>query len=296
MAKKSFNRFLLIVLCYFMVSSVFFIDKVAAEGEEVTFSMLPQMSNAELFKCWDPLLKYLEKETGVRFTQVFPKNFDEHIKLCREGKIDFAYSNPFCYLQMTPQPGENPRGHKVMAIAVEPGGATFYGEFITRVDNMNIKKFEDIKGKNGWIVGYESSGGYLFEKGYALDHGIDLPKDCFLTESPGNKQDKVVMAVYNRETEFGCIRDGIREMMKDRIDLDQIRVLAETERYPGWVFSASVGVNPQIVEKIKKALSKIPPELFSEAALPGGVVRFQEATEKDIDPIRKLAGKVKMEY
>jgi phosphonate transport system substrate-binding protein len=183
-----------------------------------------------------------------------------------------------------------------MAIAVEPHGAVFYGEFITRADNVNIKKFKDIKGKHGWIVGYKSAGGYLYQKGYALDHGIDLSQDCRLTESPGNKQEKVILAVYNRDTDFGCVRNGMREKLKDRIDLSQIKVIAETEKYPSWVFSAHGDVKPEIVKRVQQALLKMPEELFEKAKLPGGVLKFQEAVDKDLDSVRELIEKVMMKY
>jgi phosphonate transport system substrate-binding protein len=286
---------LLVLSLCLIVSQTFFVSRSKA-AEEVTFAMLPQMSNTELFICWNSLLKHLEENTGLNFTQVFPRNFTEHVNLCREGKINFAYSNPLTYVQMAPKSKERPHGHLAMAVAVEPHGTVFYGEFIARIDNVNIKKFKDIKGKHGWIVGYKSAAGYLYQRGYALDHGIDLSRDCILTESPGNKQEKVILAVYNRDTDFGCVRNGMREKLKERIDIRQIRVIAETERYPSWVFSAHDKVKPKIVEKVQRALLNAPAELFEKAKLPGGVLKFEEAVDKDLDSVRELVEKVMMKY
>lgn len=287
------KNFILIIIILFFITGC---TEKKKSTKEVTFAMLPQMSNAQLFKCCQPILKHLENETGIKITQRFPKDYTEHVKLCREGKIDFAYSNPFTYIQMAPKSRERSDGHKAIAIAVEPHGAVFYGEFIARTDNMSIKEFKDIIGKRGWIVSYMASGGYLYPKGYALDHGIDLPNDCILTESPGSKQEKVIMAVYNRETDFGCVRSGMREKLKGRLDLKQIRVVAETKRYPSWTFSAYDGVDPEVTDKIKQALLKMPAHLFEKAKLPGSVNGFQEAADKDFDSVRTLAEKVKMEY
>ncbi|MBU1087174.1 MAG: hypothetical protein KKD05_06605 [Candidatus Omnitrophica bacterium] len=50
--------------------------------EEISFAMLPQMANTIAFKKWKPILDYLEKQTNYKFTQIFPKDFDEHVKLC----------------------------------------------------------------------------------------------------------------------------------------------------------------------------------------------------------------------
>lgn len=287
--------FLVLLSANLVISQIFFVTRSNAT-EEVTFAMLPQMSNTELFMCWNSLLKCLEENTGLNFTQVFPHDFNEHVNLCREGKIDFAYSNPLTYVQIAPKPPDRQHGHLAMAIAVEPHGAVFYGEFIARIDNMDIKTFNNIRGKRGWIVGYKSAGGYLYQRGYALDHGIDLSQDCVLTESPGNKQEKVILAVYNRDTDFGCVRNGMREKLKDRIDLSQIKVIAKTEKYPSWVFSAHDKVKSEVVKKVQQALLKIPAELFETAKLPGGVLKFQGATDKDLDSVRRLAEKVMMQY
>ena len=42
--------------------------------------------------------------------------------------------------------------------------------------------------------------------------------------------------------------------MGNKIDLKQIRVLAHSHWYPGWVYAARRGLDPAIVDKIKKAL------------------------------------------
>jgi phosphonate transport system substrate-binding protein len=242
-------------------------------------------------------LKYLEAETKVKFKQVFAKDFDEHIKLCREGKISIAYSNPVTYAQMAPKGKERKQGHIAFGVANTAKGARdFYGQFIIRHDNSVIKRFADIKGKKGWIVGWQSAGGYIFQQAYALDNGIDLPKDCTITESPDNKQEKVIMAVYNLETDFGCIRNGMLETVKDRIDLNQIKILAETPRHPAWVLSIYNKINSKQIEKIKNAFLKMPKELVAASELPGKVENFIAAADSDFDPIRQVLDKVKTEY
>ncbi|MBU4304462.1 MAG: phosphate/phosphite/phosphonate ABC transporter substrate-binding protein [Candidatus Omnitrophica bacterium] len=270
--------------------------EVKAE-EEITFAMLPQMANAIAFKKWKPILDHLEKQTKYKFTQVFPKDFDEHVKLCQEGKIDFAYSNPITYIQMAPKAGERKDGHIAIALANRPQGARdFYGLFIIRADNPNIKTINDIKGKKGWIVGWTSAGGYTFQQAYALDNGIDLKTDCMITEAPENKQEKVIMAVYNRETDFGCIRNGMLNVMKDKIDLSQLKIFAETPRYPAWVLSYNSRLKPKVVSEIEQALLKVPEGLLKEVELPGKPTGFVKAIDSDLDSIRKVADKVNIAY
>lgn len=61
------------------------------------------------------------------------------------------------------------------------------------------------------------------------------------------------MGVYSGEYDAGSIREGALEILKHKIDLKQIRVLATTPWYPGWVYAARKGLDPALVEKIKKA-------------------------------------------
>jgi len=269
----------------------------ARAAEELTFAMLPQLTNVLTFSAWRPLLDRVEKETGIKFTMVFPKDFAEHMKLCREGKVDFAYSNPVIYAQISTRKKSEEIFHEVFALAMTPKGTDdFYGLFISRADDPGIKTFADIKGKKGWIVGKTSAAGFIFQNAYAMDKKIDLLKDCALTESPGNKQEKVVMAVYNREADFGTIRNGILEIMTDRIDTSQIRILAQTPRYPAWPLSARTGLKPETAKKVKEAFLRLPKELVSAANLPGGVETFIPSKNADFDPVRKVLDKVKFKY
>jgi hypothetical protein len=43
-------------------------------------------------------------------------------------------------------------------------------------------------------------------------------------------------------------------MLEDKIDLSQIRVLAESRRYPGWVYASRAGLDEEVVERIGKAM------------------------------------------
>src|SRR3989339_1919464 len=255
--RRWLSRFFAGIVTIAMLSCPALFNVQAQAEEEITFAMLPQMSNTELFKCWKPILDYLQKETGLKFKQVFAKDFTEHIAMCKEGKISFAYSNPFTYVQMSERSKESPNAHKTIAIGAQAEGPAFAGEFIVNADNANIKSIKDLKGKKGMIVGYDSAGGYLFQQGHAIDNGINLKEDCVITEAPGNKQERVITAVAGNEVDFGCIRDGMRDKVKDKIDVTKIKVLATTLKYPNWVFSAYDKVDPKIVEKVSKAIASI---------------------------------------
>ncbi|MBP7653639.1 phosphate/phosphite/phosphonate ABC transporter substrate-binding protein [Candidatus Dependentiae bacterium] len=261
--------------------------------DKYTFAMLPQITQNKVYASWKPVIEFLQKETGLTFDFIYPKNFEEHTKLCSEGKIDFAYSNPITYIQFAAKK-ERPKGHIVIAEAQSKNG--FFGEFITRKDNDSIKSIKDIKGKKGWITGWDSAGGYVFQQAHSLDNGIDMKKDCEIKESPENKQEKVIMAVISKTADFGCIRNGMRQKSMDIPGINDLKVLAETSKYPEWLFSSNSQIPKDIAEKVQNALTKLPEDILKQAALPGNIIKFTKKTDKDLDVIRKVADKTGIKY
>ena len=60
---------------------------VSPEAEQVlTYAYLPQFSHTVSFQRHHLLIRYLEKETGLRIRQVFPDTFDEHMRMVGQGK------------------------------------------------------------------------------------------------------------------------------------------------------------------------------------------------------------------
>jgi len=86
------------------------------------------------------------------------------------------------------------------------------------------------------------------------DHGIrkeDFAEIAF-APGPGGKQEKVALAVYAGKYDIGSVREGTLEVVSEKIDISEIRVLATSRWYPGWLYSARKGLDPAVVGKIRK--------------------------------------------
>jgi len=108
-------------------------------------------------------------------------------------------------------------------------------------------------------VDLTSAGGYLYPMGQFYDHGIrqeDFGEVRF-APGPGGKQEKVILAVYAGQYDIGLIREGALNVVADKIDIRQIRVVDYSKYYPGWVYSARKDLNPQVLAKIQTALFKL---------------------------------------
>lgn len=221
----------------------------------ITYAYLPQYSHSVSYLRHNLLVEYLKKETGYNIRQIFPDTFDEHMSMVGQGKVDISFSNPYAYVKTAHRYGE-----RAFAQVIEDSGnKNFRGQIISRADNSSIRTLEDCKGKRLIAVDLTSAGGYLYPMGRFYDHGIrhqDFAEVHF-SPGPGGKQEKVILAVYAGQYDIGLIREGALSVVADRIDIRQIRVIAYSKFYPGWVYSARKNLNPKILQQIQSALFKL---------------------------------------
>jgi len=263
----------------------------AAPDEAYTYAYLPQYSHTISYQRHRDLLEYLRQATGLPLRQIFPDTFDEHIKMVERGEIDISFSNPFIYVQLAKA------GARAFARVVEPSGRPNYrGQVICRADNPLIKTLGDCRGKRWIAVDPGSAGGYLFPRGLFLDAGIrpeDFAEVAF-APGPGGKQEKVILGVYSGAYDVGTIREGALNVMGARIDLDTIRILAQTRDYPGWVYAARPGLDQAVVERIAEAMFTLGMDDPGQAKIlsAAGIRGIIPTGDEDYDPIRELAVKL----
>jgi phosphonate transport system substrate-binding protein len=255
----------------------------------ITYAYLPQYAHTVSYERHHLVVDYLSRATGMTFRQVFPDTFDEHMHMVGRGLIDITFSNPFIYVKIADR-----YGARAFARIVEARGKeNFRGEIICRADNPQIKDLADIKGKRLIAVDPTSAGGYLYPWGWILEHDIrkgDLAEIAF-APGPGGKQEKVVMAVLSGKYDVGTIREGTLDIMAGKIDLKQIRVLAYSRWYPGWVYAARSGLDPAVVNKIKTALLALNMNNPEDAAIlkKAGFIAVIPAKDEDFNSVRRLA-------
>jgi len=255
----------------------------------ITYAYLPQYTHTVSYERHHLVLEYLSKTTGLNFRQVFPDTFDEHMNMVGRGLIDITFSNPFIYVKIADR-----YGARAFARVVEAGGQeNFRGQIICRADNAHIKTLADLKGKRLIAVDPTSAGGYLYPWSLVLENGLKKEDFAEITfaPGPGGKQEKVVMAVYSGKYDVGMIREGTLKILANKIDLKQIRILAYSPWYPGWVYAARRGLDPAVVAKIKRALLALNINNPKQKNIlqRAGFVRIISAQDKDFNPVRRLA-------
>jgi len=268
---------------------------LAEQKDVITYAFLPQYSHTVSYRRHRLLVDYLRRETGLNIKQIFPNTFDDHVRMVGEGEIDISYSNPFVYVKMAQR-----FGAQAFARAVEAyGKENFRGQIICRADNHEIRNLADCRGKQWIAVDASSAGGYLYPLGHFIENGFkreDFAKIDF-APGPGGKQENVVLAVYSGKYDIGSIREGTLNVVANKIDISEIKVIANTRWYPGWVFAARKDLKPGIVEKIREAFCKLDSgdpkqkEILSAAEIFGIIA----TKDQDFDAVRDLADKLEMD-
>ncbi|SDL06805.1 phosphonate transport system substrate-binding protein [Maridesulfovibrio ferrireducens] len=253
----------------------------------ITYAYLPQYSHKVSYQRHNKLIEYLSQETGLSIRQVFPNTFEEHRRMVEKGDIDISFSNPVTYIRIANG------GAEAFARIIEPSGSpTFRGQIIARRDNRFIHKTKDCIGKSWIAVDPLSAGGYLFVLGLFLDNGITAAdfKEIAFAAGPGGKQEKAVLAVYAGKYDFASIREGTLDIVKDKVNISKIKVIAETKPYPGWVYAARKDLDPNIKELIANAMFKLSmndPEQ-AEILKQAGIRGIIPAQDDDYNSIRTL--------
>ena len=68
-------------------------------AETYKFGIVPQQNGSKLSNLWTPLLQYLEEKTNYKFQFATARNIPTFEKRLLSGKYDFAYMNPYHYVQ-----------------------------------------------------------------------------------------------------------------------------------------------------------------------------------------------------
>jgi phosphonate transport system substrate-binding protein len=265
---------------------------VSRPAGAITYAYLPQYSHTVAYQRHHLLVDYLTRTTGLPIIQVFPDTFDEHMNMVGRGRIDISFSNPFIYVQIADRYGAKAFARIVESVNREE----FRGQVICRKDNQEIKGIEDLKGKRLIAVDPSSAGGYLYPLGLFVEHGLrkkDFVEVAF-APGPGGKQEKVVMAVYSGKYDVGTVREGTLALLSDKIDLQQIRVLANSKWYPAWMYAARQGLDPAVVDAIKKALLALDRDIPEHRTILDNAdfTAVVPAVDADFDPVRQLAAQV----
>ncbi|QOX77783.1 phosphate/phosphite/phosphonate ABC transporter substrate-binding protein [Trichlorobacter lovleyi] len=119
-----------------------------AADRQLSFGVVPQRSVILTAQYWNPILKYLEKKSGVPLVLKVEKTAPEHSRQVGLGRYDLVYTNHFFTKA-------NARaGYRVVA---RPAGPAITGEIVVP-EGSPIARLEDLAGRE---VGFPSPAAFV---------------------------------------------------------------------------------------------------------------------------------------
>lgn len=245
----------------------------------IKVAVLPLYSAVTIYNKYDPLMRYLSQLTGYEFKLVIPKDFDDFVSTVKRRAVDFSYQNPYIFALIDREVDITPLVTTVDEYMEE--GDQFRGVIITRSDSL-IKNAKELRGRKVLITSPKSAGGYLSQRLFLLQMGIDTERDMKIIDA--KRQEKVILGVYKGEADAGFVRESALDVVKEEFDMKRIRVLARTEPLPNWPFALCRDLNPALVHQVKRILTSLDnPEILE----PAGIKRFKVANEAAFNVLKK---------
>lgn len=246
-----------------------------------------------------PLTRYLSEKVGVEFeaVPVDTQDFEERFKA---GEFAFTHTNSLLYLIL-----KEHDGLKLLAAEKRGNfGARSAGAIIARKES-GIEKLADIRGKRMVFGPMLAPTGYLAQYDLMLRAGIDPEKELAYYAIPSGsfKHEKVIYGVYFGEFDVAAAPVLDLEVMtrEGKIAPDDFVILGQSPLVPYCTFGAARETDPQLVEKVRRALTELKPsdtvEIDGERVKVLGsawVDGFEELLDSDYDPLREMARRANM--
>lgn len=259
--------------------------------KKVKIGVLPVYSLPLMTQRFIPLVNYLSETTGYKIEYVSSLSYATYLTTLEGAQVDIGYQNPLFYIILAKTHEAYPLVKAIDSI----GNFEYRGAIITHIKS-GIEAIVSLRGKKVMAVSRRAIGGYLAQASLCIQNGIDPEKD--LTVILAKSQDEVISKVYHQKVDAGFIREDVLSAVKDKIDLNKIKIIAYTEYFPNWCFAAFSHTDKDVAEKIKQALLRLNKnnpdhyEILEKAEVSG----FVEASDTDYDIMRKKAEILKVPY
>jgi phosphate/phosphite/phosphonate ABC transporter binding protein len=261
-----------------MIRNVTGQDHIEYGPETVRVAVLPLYSPITMYDRYDPLMRYLSRETGREFKLVIPRDFEDFVSLVKAGTVQFSYQNPYVYALLGKQVPVRALLTTVSASEGE-GADALRGVIITR-DDSPIRDVGGLKGKKVLVVSRLSAGGFLSQRLFLRQAGIDVERDLVLHEA--KRHESVILGVYRGEAAAGFVRESALEELRDEIDMTRIRVLASARSLPQWPFAMKERIDPGLADSVKRLLLGLGGSDLLRAAK---IERFRVVRAREFEPL-----------
>lgn len=211
--------------------------------------MIPSTDPGKIVRESEPLVKYLERETGSRVDLVVPTNYAAVVEAIANDRVDIAYLGGFTFVQASRRAGVRP-------LVQRERDQNFHSVFITQ-PGSGITSLADLKGHTFAFGDVNSTSGHLMPAYYMRAANVDpgvLGKALYT-----GGHDATALAVANRKVDAGAMDELVfGNMVKaGKITSEQVKVFSTTPAFFDYVWAARKSLDPKLSDGFAAAFLKL---------------------------------------
>ena len=212
-------------------------------------AMIPSTDPGKIMRESQPLVNYLEKETGSRVELVVPTNYAAVVEAIANDRVDIAYLGGFTFVQASQRAGVRP-------LVQRERDQNFHSVFITQPES-GIHTLADLKGHTLAFGDVNSTSGHLMPSFYLRAAGID-PAALSKTLYTGG-HDATALAVANKKVDAGAMDELVLDSMlkSGKVAASQVKVFYTTPAFFDYVWAARKGLDQKLNDGFATAFLKL---------------------------------------
>jgi phosphonate transport system substrate-binding protein len=256
----------------------------AGSAPVLRLGMIPSTDPGKIVRDSQPLVKYLEKQTGSRVELVVPTNYAAVVEAIADDRVDIAYLGGFTFVQAAHRASVSP-------LVQRERDQNFHSVFITQ-PGSNVNSLADLKGRTFVFGDVNSTSGHLMPAYYMRQAKVD--PDVLAKALYTGGHDATALAVANGKVDAGAMDELVlSNMMKTgKITANQVRVFYTTPSFFDYVWAARKGLDPKLSDAFSVALLKLDASKPDDKALLDllNATRYVRADDSSYDRLRQAAG------
>ena len=246
-------------------------------------SMIPTTDPGKIIRESQPLVAYLEKETGAKVELTVPANYAAVVEAIANDQVDIAYLGGFTFVQASERAGVRP-------LVQRDRDRNFHSVFVTRPDS-GIGGLADLKGHTFAFGDVNSTSGHLMPEYFMRQENV--PPEVIARAVYTGGHDATALAVANGKVDAGAMDEAVFEKMtKDgKLDPARVKVFYTTPPFFDYVWAARKGLDPRLAERFADAFLKLSADDPSQKQILEslGARKYERANDSDYDRLRQAA-------
>ena len=246
-------------------------------------TMIPTNDPGKMLRDSQPLIAYLEKETGAKVEMTIPTNYAAVVEAIGNDHVDIAYLGGFTYVQSSRRSG-------VIPLVQRDLDQNFHSLFITN-PATGIKSLADLKGHSFAFGDVNSTSGHLMPEYFMRQATTD--RDVIAKAIYTGGHDATALAVANKKVDAGAMDETVyRKMVKDgKLDPAKATVFYTTPPFLDYVWAARKGLDSKLADSFANAFLKLDANDPRQKTILEFLraTKYVRAKDSDYDKLRQAA-------